>query len=44
MEVDITNLIQADFCAAAILISMGACLGKLTPCQLFAMAVFEVFP
>ena len=36
------SLLVADFCAAAVLISFGAVLGKLTLSQLIAMATFEV--
>ena len=36
------RLIGADICAAAILISFGAVLGKTSPLQLFIMAFFEV--
>ena len=38
----IDSLLVADFCAAAVLISFGAVLGKLTLSQLIAMATFEV--
>jgi ammonium transporter Rh len=34
-------LVNADFCAAAILISMGAVLGKTTLPQLFLLVTFE---
>lgn len=36
------RLIGSDICAAAILISFGAVLGKTSPLQLFVMAFFEV--
>jgi len=39
---DITTLVKADFAAAAVLISMGGCLGKLTHSQLLVMAFFEI--
>lgn len=36
------RLLGADICAAAILISFGAVLGKTSPLQLFVMAFLEV--
>lgn len=42
MHLDITSLITGDFAAGAVLISMGACLGKLTHSQLMVMAFFEI--
>eukprot|EP01135_Chromosphaera_perkinsii_P001661 Nk52_evm38s208 gene=Nk52_evmTU38s208 len=39
---DIDSLITADFAAGAVLISMGAVLGKVSPLQLLVMAFFEV--
>lgn len=41
ISIDITTLIGGDFAAGAVLISMGACLGKLSAVQLIWMAVFE---
>ena len=41
IPVDMKALINADFCAAAILISMGAVLGKTTLPQLFLLVTFE---
>lgn len=35
-------MINADFCAAAVLISFGAVLGKTGPAQLLLMALLEV--
>jgi len=39
---DITTMIKADFAAAAVLISMGGVLGKLTHSQMLFMAFWEV--
>ena len=36
------SLLVADFCAAAVLISFGAVLGKTSPIQLVIMATIEV--
>ena len=36
-------MIKSLFAAGAVLISMGACLGKTTPLQLMVMAVLEIF-
>lgn len=41
-RVDVKNLLQADFVCAAILISLGAVLGKTSPAQLIVMALIEV--
>ena len=38
----ILSLLYADFCAAAVLISFGAVLGKTSPIQLLIMATIEV--
>ena len=43
LEISIISMIKSLFTAAAVLISMGACLGKTTPTQLMVMAVFEIF-
>jgi len=43
VELDIVSLINADFAAAAVLISMGAVVGKLTHAQMFFMIIVEVF-
>lgn len=45
MKLDLTIkvILEADFCAAAILISFGAILGKVSMFQLFVYASFEVF-
>ncbi|PIO36070.1 hypothetical protein AB205_0021890, partial [Aquarana catesbeiana] len=36
------NMINADFCTGAVLISFGAVLGKTSPVQLIVMTLFEV--
>jgi len=41
-RIDITDLIDADFAAAAVLITMGGVLGKLTHTQMFFMCIIEV--
>lgn len=38
---DIASLINADFCAGAILITFGVVLGKISWGQLFLLATFE---
>ena len=43
LEISIISMIKSLFAAGAVLISMGACLGKTTPLQLLLMAVFELF-
>ena len=43
IQMDISNLVTGDFCAAAILISMGAVLGRTSPMQLLTMAIVETF-
>lgn len=40
--VDIVGLLNAEFCAASVLISFGAVLGKTSPLQLVVMAAVEV--
>lgn len=40
--INIKTLIEADFAVAAVLISFGAVLGKVSPIQLLVMATFEV--
>lgn len=42
IHLDITSLIKGDFAAGALLISMGACLGKLSHSQLLVMSFIEV--
>ena len=37
-----SSLLVADFCAAAVLISFGAVIGKTSPTQLLIMATIEV--
>jgi len=37
-----TSLISADFCAIAVLISLGSVIGKASLSQLIIMATFEV--
>jgi len=41
--VTIENLMNALFCAGAVMISFGAVIGKVTPFQLVVMTVLEVF-
>lgn len=43
LEMSIITMIKSLFAAGAVLISMGACLGKTTPLQLIIMATFELF-
>ncbi|XP_062922159.1 ammonium transporter Rh type C-like 2 [Mobula hypostoma] len=42
IKIGVESLINADFCAASVLISFGAVLGKVSPVQLLIMALFEV--
>nr|QPB67298.1 rhesus protein [Bangia sp. ESS1] len=42
IEMNLGVLVEGDFSAAAVLISMGAVLGKLSPMQLMFMALFEI--
>ena len=42
MVISVENLLVADFCSAAILISFGAVIGKASLTQLIVMALFEV--
>ncbi|KAI0242304.1 Ammonium transporter Rh type B-B [Lamellibrachia satsuma] len=42
VKINIVSLITADFAAAAVLISFGAVLGKLSPFQVVVMAIVEV--
>jgi ammonium transporter Rh len=42
IPIGITQMIASDFAAAAVLISMGALLGKLSPEQYIIMGLFEV--
>ncbi|KAL4674148.1 hypothetical protein H8959_018082 [Pygathrix nigripes] len=44
IHVGMENMINADFCAGAVLISSGALLGKTGPAQLLLMALLEVVP
>lgn len=41
-SINVKNLLVADFCAAAVLISFGAVIGKASLSQLIVMATFEV--
>jgi len=41
-QINAVNLLVADFCSAAVLISFGAVLGKASLSQLLVMATFEV--
>ncbi|XP_021708886.1 ammonium transporter Rh type A-like [Aedes aegypti] len=42
IPLSLDNLIGADIAAAAVLISMGALLGRTTPMQLLVMTIFEI--
>jgi ammonium transporter Rh len=42
IDIDIRHLIMADFAAAAVLISFGGLLGKVSPVQLVVMVFFEL--
>jgi len=42
IPLNIVSLINGDFCAAAVLITYGAVLGKITPLQLVCVVFFEV--
>ncbi|XP_048968504.1 ammonium transporter Rh type B isoform X2 [Canis lupus dingo] len=42
IHVSVNSMINADFCAGAVLISFGAILGKTGPAQLLLMTVLEV--
>jgi ammonium transporter Rh len=42
IDIDIFSLINADFCVAAVLISFGAVIGRLSPVQLVWMMFIEV--
>lgn len=42
IKMDITTMIVSDFACGAVLISMGAVLGKVNHSQLLAMAILEV--
>ncbi|RNA27205.1 Rh type B glyco [Brachionus plicatilis] len=41
-QLELSHLLEADFCAAAVLISFGAVIGKVTLSQLFIMTIIEV--
>ena len=43
INITLRSLIDADFCAAAVLISFGGLLGKINWAQLFVFATLEVF-
>ncbi|XP_078539324.1 ammonium transporter Rh type C isoform X1 [Lissotriton helveticus] len=40
--IGVSNLINADFCAASVAIAFGGVLGKISPVQLMIMALFQV--
>jgi len=42
IQLDIVSLIKADFAAAAVMISFGAIIGKVSPLQMFVIMIFEV--
>ncbi|XP_078283536.1 ammonium transporter Rh type C-like 2 [Rhinoraja longicauda] len=42
IKIGVESLINADFCAASVLIAFGAVLGKVSPVQLMVMSLFEV--
>jgi len=42
IQMDIVQLLEGDFAAAAVLISFGAVIGKLSPAQLLLMLIIEV--
>jgi ammonium transporter Rh len=42
IKIDLVQLVEGDFAAAACLITMGALLGKTTPQRLILVAVFEI--
>jgi ammonium transporter Rh len=41
IKININLMVNAEFCAAAVLISFGGVLGKVSPFQLLSMAAFE---
>lgn len=41
-RLSLDNIIEADISAAAVLISMGAMLGRITPIQLLLMGIIEI--
>ena len=43
IELDLTSLFVAEFCAGAVLVSFGAIVGKVNTFQLVIMAEFEIF-
>mmetsp|Transcript_15305 Transcript_15305/g.39389 ORF Transcript_15305/g.39389 Transcript_15305/m.39389 type:complete len:505 (-) Transcript_15305:39-1553(-) len=42
IRLDLVQLVLGDFAAAAVLVSCGACLGKITPTQMIVFAVLEI--
>ena len=42
IEINLSKLLLADFASAAVLITFGALLGKVTPLQLLAIGFLEI--
>eukprot|EP00061_Rhincodon_typus_P018187 g47254.t1 len=42
IKIGVESLINADFCAASVLIAFGGVLGKVSPVQLLIMSLFQV--
>lgn len=43
VQLDIVSLIKGDFAAAAVMISFGAVIGKVSPLQMFFIMICEIF-